>query len=160
MSSPGVASSQGERDRATEEGREGGVKKNRRSRNKKNMARRVCVKKDQVCDRRGKLGAKKVEKEKSGSRDFRSSRHSRDCDKPSGRLTGRQAELLDGRIDLESSVVAHTLTPRTEEETGRHEAGNHSSLQLYKVPGYKSLYLTPVSGLVLWVLDIRCSGRM
>lgn len=50
--------------------------------------------------------------------------------------------------------MAHTLTPRTEEETGRHEAGNHFSLQRYKVPGYKSLYLTPVSRLVLWVLYI------
>lgn len=43
--------------------------------------------------------------------------------RPAGRLTGRQAELLDGRIDLESSVVAQTLTPRTEEKTGRHEVG-------------------------------------
>ena len=53
--------------------------------------------------------------------------------------------------------MAHTLTPRTEEETGRHqvgEAGNHFSLQLYKVPGYKRLYLTPVSEMVLWVFYI------
>lgn len=88
------------------------------------------------------------------TRDLKPSRHSRDCVKTSGRLTGRKAELLDSGIDLESSVVAHTLTPRTEEETGRHEAGNHFSLQLYEAPGYKSLYLTPVSRLVLWVLYI------
>lgn len=34
-------------------------------------------------------------------------RHSRDCDKPSDRLTGRQAGRQ--RIDLYSSVVANTL---------------------------------------------------
>ena len=61
---------------------------------------------------------------------------------------------MDGCIDLESSVVAHTLTPGTEEETGRLEKGNHFSLQLYKVPGYKRLYLNPMSRLVLWVLYI------
>lgn len=60
MSSPGVAVSQGERDRETEEGSEGGKKK-RRSRDRKNMARRVCAKKDQVCDTRGKLGEQGIQ---------------------------------------------------------------------------------------------------
>lgn len=55
--------------------------------------------------------------------------------------------------------MAHTLTPRAEEE--RHEAGNHFSPPLYKVPGYKSLYLTPVSSLgTLGPLYHRCIGRM
>lgn len=40
------------------------------------------------------------------------------------------------------------------EQRRRQGARNHFSLQLYKVPGYKSLYLTPVSRLVLWVLYI------
>lgn len=52
---------QAARERGTERQRKGerGGKKNRRSSDRKNMARRVCVKKDQVCDKRGKLGKKR-----------------------------------------------------------------------------------------------------
>lgn len=69
----------------------------------------------------------------------RGSRHSRDCDKPSGRL-GRQAgRAPDSSVLIEGGEK--TLTPRTEEEeekAGGQGAGNRSSRRWYEAPRYKS----------------------
>lgn len=49
--------------------------------------------------------------------------------------------------------MAHTLTPRTRRRQEDTKRGIISPLQLYKVPEYKSLYFTPVSGLESLILQ-------
>lgn len=93
MSSPGVAGSQGERDRAKEEREREGEKRTEGA----EIWQGESVRKA----RPGMWQERKIRiiqsrKNKSGetTRDLKSCRHSRDCDKPSDRLTGRQSELV------------------------------------------------------------------